>query len=119
MTIFLYVIIGLVTGILGGAFGIGGGSFMIPVFVLFFGLSQHQAQGTSLAVMVPPIFLLSAWRYWVAGHVNIKMALIIAAGCFVGALLGAHIVQGIPDANLKKAFGIFMIIMGIKMAFFK
>ncbi len=119
MLIIQYLVVGFSTGILGGAFGIGGGSFMIPVFVMLFGLSQHQAQGTSLAVMVPPIFLLSAWRYWVEGHVDIKMAGFVAMGCVVGALIGAHLVQNIPEANLKKAFGCFLMIVGIKMVFFK
>lgn len=119
MIIFQYLIVGLLTGVLGGAFGIGGGSFMIPAFVMLFGLTQHQAQGTSLAVMVPPIFLLSAWRYWVEGHVDIKMAAIVAIGCVVGALIGAHFVQGIPAANLRKAFGVFLLIVGAKMVFLK
>ncbi len=117
MLILQYLIVGFITGILGGAFGIGGGSFMIPAFIMLFGLTQHDAQGTSLAVMVPPIFLLSAWRYWAAGHVHIRMAIFVALGCVIGALIGAHFVQGVSDANLKKAFGIFLVLVGIKMFF--
>jgi hypothetical protein len=119
MLIVQYLLVGLITGILAGAFGIGGGTFMIPVFVMVFGLTQHQAQGTSLAVMIPPIFLLCAWRYWLEGHVQVKMAVLVAIGCMAGALIGAHFVQGVSDSHLKRAFGIFLLIIGTKMVFFK
>ncbi len=114
-----YLFVGLITGMLGGAFGIGGGFFMVPVFVMAFGLTQHQAQGTSLAVMIPPIYILSALRYWSEGHVHVKMAVFVAVGCLFGAYLGAHYVQAIPEASLKKAFGILLMIMGVHMVFFK
>lgn len=115
MQILLYLLIGLFTGAMGGALGIGGGAIMVPIFVIFFGLTQHQAQGTSLAVMLPPIFLLAVWRYYVEGHVQVKMAIFVAAGFFVGALLGAHLIQNLPGIYLKRTFGVFIIIVGCKM----
>ena len=119
MPIYLYILVGIAGGLLSGAFGIGGGTIMVPAMVLLFGLTQHQAQGTSLAVMMVPVFILAVWRYYVAGNVNVQMALFIAMGFIVGGLLGAHFVQGVSDANLKRAFGIFLIVIGIKMAFLK
>ena len=116
MTFALYLLVGLAGGILSGAFGIGGGTIMVPALVLLFGLSQHQAQGTALAVMLLPVFILPVMRYYSAGNVKIQMALFIAIGFTCGALLGAHFIQGVPDATLKKAFGVFLILMGIKMA---
>lgn len=74
MTQFLYIILGLVAGILSGAFGIGGGTILIPVLVFLFGLTQHQAQGTTLAILVPPIGLLAALRYYYSGNVKLDMA---------------------------------------------
>ena len=115
MTLFLYLIIGLTAGIFGGAFGLGGGAVMVPAFVLLFGLTQHQAQGTALAVMLPPIFVLAVLRYYWAGNVNVQMAAFVAIGFIVGAFLGAHFVQNIPGVQLKRAFGIFLVIIGIRM----
>ena len=119
MTLFLYLTVGLVAGTVGGALGLGGGAIMVPTFVLLFGLTQHQAQGTSLAVMLPPVFLLGVLRYYWAGDVKVQMAIFIAIGFTVGAFLGAHFAQAIPDTYLKRAFGIFLMIMGLKMALMK
>src|SRR5574343_276358 len=102
MSQFLYVILGLVAGILGGMFGIGGGTILIPALVYLFGLTQHQAQGTSLAILVPPIGLLAALRYYQAGNVKLSMAGFICLGFFVGGWLGAHLIQGVGDTSLKK-----------------
>ena len=119
MSMLLYILLGLVSGFGGGALGLGGGAIMVPALVLLFGLTQHQAQGTALAVMLPPVFILGVMQYYYAGNIKIKMAIFIAIGFIVGAYLGAQYVQNIPSSVLKKAFGIFMIIIGIKMVFLK
>lgn len=69
-----FLLAGLATGIIGGLFGVGGGEIFIPLLIYLFGFTQHQAQGTSLAVLLPPIGLLAAMRYYQAGHVNSKVA---------------------------------------------
>jgi uncharacterized membrane protein YfcA len=119
MSSIIYLTVGLIGGIISGCFGIGGGTFMVPAFVLLFGLTQHQAQGTALAVMLPPVFILAVLRYYWAGHIKVPMAVIIAVGFTVGAFLGAHYVQSVPDLQLRRAFGIFLVIIGIKMALVK
>ncbi|MFH1360990.1 MAG: sulfite exporter TauE/SafE family protein [Candidatus Omnitrophota bacterium] len=119
MSALSYALLGLTGGLLGGAFGIGGGALMVPALVFFFGLSQHQAQGTSLALMLPPVTLFAALRYYYAGHVNVKIAIFGALGFLLGAFISANFVQGIEDASLKRAFGIFLMMVGIKMVFFK
>ncbi|MCU0666318.1 MAG: sulfite exporter TauE/SafE family protein [Candidatus Omnitrophica bacterium] len=111
----LFLVLGLLAGIFGGAFGIGGASVMVPALVYFFGFTQHQAQGTILAAMVPPIGLLAALRYWQAGNVNIPVAALLCAGFFLGGYFGAGLVQGIPDLVLKKAFGVFLLIIAVNM----
>lgn len=114
-----YILLGLAAGVFGGMFGIGGGSIMIPAMVYFFGLTQHQAQGTTLAIMVPPIGLLAAWRYYQSGNVKLGMAAFICAGFVIGGYLGAHFVQNIPDTILKRMFGVFLLVISLKMIFSK
>ena len=89
MNIVLYLLLGLVAGIFGGLLGLGGGIIIIPAMVFLFGMSEHQAQGTSLALMVPPIGLLAAWVYYKQGFVDLKMAAFVCLGFFIGGLLGA------------------------------
>lgn len=109
------IILGLVAGICGGMFGIGGGTILIPGLVYLFGLTQHQAQGTTLAIMVPPIGILAAWRYYQSGNVKLGLAAFICAGFLVGGWIGASIVQHIPETILKKMFGVFFLFIAIKM----
>ena len=119
MTIFLYVLLGLIAGIFGGLLGIGGAIIIIPCLVLFFNLSQHSAQGTTLALMVPPIGLLAAWTYYKAGYVDLKIAGLVCLGFFFGGLIGAKYATQIPDDVLRKAFGVLMLVASLRMIFFK
>lgn len=119
MQIILALILGIVAGTLGGFLGIGGGIILVPALVFIFKMSQHQAQGTTLALMVPPIGLLAAWTYYKHGFVDIKIAGIICIGFFVGGLIGAKYAAGIPCHILSKIFGFVLIIVGIRMVFFK
>ena len=115
----LGILCGLITGIFSGLVGVGGGLVMIPIMTLFFGFSQHLAQGTSLAVMLPPIGLLAVWAYYKEGLVNIPLAGWIILGFIFGSWFGAKGAILIPDLWLKKCFGLTMIAMGIKLVFFK
>lgn len=119
MNIFLYLLLGLITGIFSGLLGIGGAIILIPSLVIFFGLSQHIAQGTTLALMVPPIGLLAAWTYYKQGFVDLKIAALICLGFFVGGLFGAKFATEIPDEILRKIFGVVLLAASLKMIFFK
>jgi uncharacterized membrane protein YfcA len=119
MNIFLYILLGVVAGIFSGLIGIGGGIIIVPVLVLLFGLSQHTAQGTTLALMVPPIGLLAALAYYKQGFVDLKIAAFICVGFFIGGLFGAKFALGIPETILKKIFGIVLLAVSIRMIFFK
>lgn len=110
-----YIFLGLVAGALSGLVGIGGGIVIIPALVYIFGLSQQSAQGTTLALMVPPIGLLAAWEYYKNGHVEIKLALFIIVGFVVGSWLSAKVAMGIPAPMLKKIFAGFLLLTAIKM----
>lgn len=115
MNIFFYLILGVIAGIASGFLGIGGGTLIIPVLVYLAGFSQHQAQGTTLALMVPPIGLLAALKYYQAGNVDIKVAGLICLGFFVGGLAGAYLVTPVSDYALKKIFGVFLLLVALKM----
>lgn len=115
MNLLLFVVLGLAAGILSGLLGIGGGILIVPALVLVFGLSQHLAQGTTLALMVPPIGLLAAWTYYKQGFVDIKIAALICLGFFIGGLIGAKCASSINPIMLKKFFGIALLIAALKM----
>jgi uncharacterized protein len=113
----ILIVFGFIAGTLSGLFGIGGGTILIPVLVYIFSFSQHAAQGTTLAAMVPPIGLLAAMRYWQSGNVNILAAALICLGFFFGGWLGAHFAQSFPEPLLKKWFGFCMLLISLNMIF--
>ena len=115
----ILVVVGVLSGMLAGVFGVGGAIIVIPALVFMLGLSQHDAQGTSLAFMIPPVGILAAWNYWKAGHVNWKMALVLSLTFVVGAYLGSEFSINIPDKILRRMFGVLMMLIAIKMIFSK
>lgn len=110
-----YVILGVTAGFLSGMLGIGGGLVLIPALVFIFGLTQLQAQGTTLALMIPPIGLLAAIRYYQSGNVKLGMAGFICLGFFVGGLLGANLVQNLPEPLIRKTFALFLLAVSLRM----
>ena len=113
------IIIGILAGILAGSMGVGGGIIIVPALVFFFGMSQHQAQGTSLAVLLPPISFLAVIKYHRDGYINYKFAIVLALAFFLGSYLGGLFAVNLPARTLKKIFGVLMLIAGIKMIFGK
>ncbi|MBL7970421.1 MAG: sulfite exporter TauE/SafE family protein [Prolixibacteraceae bacterium] len=117
--IILLAIIGLLAGVFSGTFGVGGAIIVIPALIFFLGLSQHQAQGTSLAFMIPPVTLMAAIIYWKNGYVNWKFALVLAVMFFIGTYFGTMISISIPDKILKKMFGGLLMLVALKIIFSK
>ena len=117
--ILIYIVWGLIAGMASGFLGIGGGIILIPVLGLIFGLTQHEAQGTTLALMVPPIGLLAAYKYYVQGHVNLKIAAFICLGFFFGGYIGATLVHHVPDTILRRTFGFVMLFVSLRLIFWK
>ena len=107
--------IGILTGAMAGMLGIGGAVIMIPALVFFMGFTQQTAQGTSLAVMLPPIGILAAYNYYKAGQVNIKFALILAATFLIGSYFGSKFALTLPQPVLKKIFGVLLLLVAAKM----
>ena len=110
-----FLLLGLLAGILSGLRGIGGGILIVPALVFVAGLTQHQAQGTTLALMVPPIGLLAAGTYYKQGNVDFKIAGLICLGFFVGGLLGAKLATANNAVLLKKLFGAALLVTALKM----
>jgi uncharacterized membrane protein YfcA len=116
-TIVILILIGLAAGVFGGLFGVGGAVIMIPALVYFLGADQHLAQGTSLAVMLPPIGVFAAYNYYKAGQVNIWYALIIAVAFMVGGYFGSKIALNLPENLMKKLFAAFLILYALRLIF--
>jgi len=117
MTIVL-LLMGFVCGSLAGLIGIAGGLFLIPALVFFLGYSQKLAQGTTLAVLLPPVGLGAAYLYYRHGDVNIKAALYIAIGFFIGGFLGAGESTHLSNTTLTRIFGLFTLAVAVRMLFF-
>jgi uncharacterized membrane protein YfcA len=112
---FLYLLLGLVVGMISGIIGIGGGILIIPALVYFFHMSQHKAQGTSLAALLAPIGALAFWEYYKAGNVDLKTGLLIALGFLVGGYFGGLWAQHLPEVVLRRVFGTLLVIIGIQL----
>ena len=113
----LLLALGLVAGVASGLVGIGGGIIVVPALVFLFHLSQHQAQGTTLALLVPPIGLLAAWAYYQQGYVDIRVASLICVGFVLGGLVGAKLSLALSDHTLQRVFGVALLIIGARMIF--
>ena len=110
-----YVLLGLLAGVFSGLIGVGGGVVIVPALVYLFGMSMHQAQGTTLAMLVPPVGLLAAWTYYRQGHVDVHVAALLCAGFIVGAWAGARVASGLSNVALERSFGVVMVLIGLKM----
>ena len=118
-TLLFLVIIGLCAGLISGFVGIGGGLIIIPLLMLLVGFGQHAAQGTSLAVMLPPIGILAALNYHKEGFVNWKYALVISMGFIIGGYFSSKWALSIDEKTLKKIFGLMLLLGGFKLIFTK
>ena len=116
--LFVLVLIGIAAGILSGMFGIGGGIVIVPALVFFLGMTQHEAQGTSIGLMLLPIGILAAWNYHKTGNLDIKAGLIIALTFVLGGYIGSKISLSIDEVQLKRIFGVLMFVVSIKLIFF-
>lgn len=112
------LLIGVIAGILSGFLGIGGATIIIPALVYMYKTTQHMAQGTAIFALLLPVGLLASYKYWQAGNVNVRIGLLIALGFFVGAGIGAVMVQGVPEVILRRIFAGFLMLIALQMLFF-
>lgn len=113
----LAILVGLIGGTLSGLTGLGGGFIMVPLLVYLFGMSQHAAQGTSLAVLLPPLGLLAFLQYYRNGHVDVQVAVLVALGFFFGGYAGGAVAQVIPGPLLRKGFAVVLALLSLDMFF--
>lgn len=115
--IVIFLAVGVVAGVLSGMFGIGGGLIIVPALVFFVGMTQHEAQGTSLGLMLLPIGILAAWNYFKTGNLDVKAGLLIAGAFVIGAYAGSKIALGIQEVALKRIFGAFLMLVALRLMF--
>jgi uncharacterized protein len=116
MEIIIYLIlIGIAAGFLGGMVGIGGGVIIVPALVLLLGISQHNAQGISLAMMLFPVGILGVINYYKKGYVDFKYAGLIAIGFLLGSYIGSRFSLSLPQDTVKKIFAVVMIVLAVRM----
>ena len=111
----LGILVGLIGGTLSGLTGLGGGFIMVPLLVYLYGMSQHGAQGTSLAVLLPPLGILAFWQYYKNGNVDVSVAILVAIGFLFGGYLGGWAAQLIPGPLLRKGFAVVMAFISLDM----
>ncbi|MCD4650831.1 MAG: sulfite exporter TauE/SafE family protein [Candidatus Cloacimonetes bacterium] len=107
------LILGLLSGVVSGLFGIGGGAVIVPMLTSVFRLNHKRAIAISLGALLGPVGLISTISYYQAGHLNITMAIPVAVGLLSGALLGAKITIGISGERTKQLYGGFIFLIAI------
>ena len=118
-SVYILLIVGLLAGALSGMVGIGGGIIIVPVLVYFLGFSQHQAQGTTLFMFLLPIGILGVFNYYKEGYVDYRTALIVASTFVIGSYFGSKWAIALDQKTVKQVFGAIMVLLGIKMIFWK
>jgi len=112
-----FVVLGLLVGVMSGILGLGGGIFLVPALIFLFGFSPHAAQGTSLAVLIPPIGIFAALEYYRKGYIDFSIVGLICLGFIFGAYAGAFYVDRIPVPLMRRIFGFFLFFVALQMVF--
>lgn len=113
--IIILILIGLFAGMLSGLIGVGGGIIIVPALIYFLGFSQHQAQGTSLGLLLLPIGILAVMNYYNKGLIDIKIVGIMAVAFVIGGWLGSKMALTLSEAMLKRVFAVILFYTGFKM----
>lgn len=117
-TIFILIGIGLFAGLLSSIIGIGGGIVIVPALVFLLFMNQKMAQGTSLALLLPPVGIFAVINYYKAGYVDLKVASVLIVAFVAGSFIGSKFALGLPENIIKKVFGAFLMLVSVKYLFF-
>ena len=106
------IALGVAVGIISGLIGVGGGIVLVPALIFFFKMDQHMAQGTSLAMLLPPTGILAFMRYYRDGHADLKLGLFMAAGTLGGVEIGAQAIEYLKRSEqVNQVVGLFFIVV--------
>ncbi len=114
-TFLILAFVGMFSGMLGGIIGLGGGVIIIPALVMLLGMDQRMAQGTSIAVMLPPIGIMAVLTYYKAGYVNLPYAIVIAATFMIGGFFGARLAMWAPEQLIRRGFAVLLLVIAGKL----
>ncbi|MFH1104592.1 MAG: sulfite exporter TauE/SafE family protein [Actinomycetota bacterium] len=114
MAIIAFIAIGLFAGVMGASLGVGGGIVYVPALVSLFAFAQHEAQGTSLAVIVPSA-LVAAVVHARAGRVVWAVAIPLGIGGVIGGLIGGTTAQALSAPVLRRIFAVLLVITALRM----
>jgi hypothetical protein len=115
MNAWLFLALGLLVGAFSGVVGVGGGIIVVPALIYGFGFSQLLAQGTSTALLLPPIGVFAAYTYWKNGYVDVRAAALICAGFMIGGYFGAKIAIALPKDVVRRVFGGVLLLVSVKL----
>jgi hypothetical protein len=115
MDIIAVLIVGVLAGVLSGLIGIGGGILIVPGLVYGLSMTQHRAQGTSLAALLLPIGALAAWEYYKAGNVDLKVALVLAITIAISAYFGARLANHLSELVVRRIFATVLVVVAIRL----
>jgi uncharacterized protein len=110
-----FVVLGVAAGTLSGLIGIGGGVIIVPALVFLFHFTQHRAEGTTLALLIPPVGILAVLPYYRHGNVDIRVAACICAGFLFGGLMGGYLANGLSNLTLQRVFGVALLAIALRM----
>jgi uncharacterized protein len=113
--IILLLIIGLAAGMLSGLVGVGGGIIIVPALVFFLGFTQHEAQGTSLGLLLLPVGILAVMNYYNKGYIDIKVVLVMCVAFVIGGWLGSKLALSLSQETIKKVFAVVLFYTAFKM----
>ncbi|MBI2729629.1 MAG: sulfite exporter TauE/SafE family protein [Sphingobacteriales bacterium] len=114
-SVLILLMIGMAAGMLSGLVGVGGGIIVVPALVFFLGFSQHEAQGTSLGLLLLPVGILAVMNYYNKGFIDIKVVVVMSIAFVLGSWLGSKLALSLPQETVKKVFAIFLLYTAIKM----
>jgi uncharacterized protein len=117
-TFIIIIIVGLAAGMLSGLVGVGGGIIIVPALAFFLGFSQHEAQGTSLGILLLPAGIFAAINYYKQGFIDVKVVLLLFVGFLIGGYFGSKLSLSLSEAVVKKIFAIMLVVVAAKMLFF-
>jgi len=110
----ILILVGVVAGSVAASLGVGGGIIYVPALVTIFSLAQHEAQGTSLALIIPTTIVATVVHSR-AGRVDWRISGLLALGAVAGGFLGAQAALALEAPVLRKMFGVMVAITALRM----